>query len=124
MRPIYLDHGATTPVRPETVAAMTAELQLGGNPASLHAPGRAARTRLEENREVIAEALGATPSEVIVTSGGTESDNIAVTGTYRRRRREDDRRTRVLISTLEHSAVIDTAENLAEHEGAQVTWVP
>ncbi|GMA40460.1 cysteine desulfurase family protein [Mobilicoccus caccae] len=122
-RATYLDHGATTRVRPEAVAAMTDELARLGNPSSLHGAGRAARTRLEEHREVIAEALGATPSEVVVTSGGTESDNLAVIGTYRRRRREDPRRTRVLISVLEHSAVIDSAEYLLAHEGAEVTWV-
>lgn len=122
-RTTYLDHGATTSVRPEAVAAMTAELALTGNPSSLHAAGRAARTRLEEYRETIADALGATPSEVVITSGGTESDNLAVIGTYRRRRREEPGRTRILASVLEHSAVIDTVEALAAHEEAHVTWV-
>ena len=121
--PIYLDHAATTAVRPEAVAAMVDELGRLGNPSSLHGPGRAARTRLEEHREAIAEALGATPSEVVLTSGGTESDNLAVIGTYRRRRREDPRRTRLLVSVLEHSAVLDAAEYLLTHEGAEITWV-
>lgn len=102
---------------------MVDELGRLGNPSSLHGPGRAARTRLEEHRETIAEALGATPSEVILTSGGTESDNLAVIGTYRRRHREDPTRTRVLVSVLEHSAVLDAAEYLVTHEGAEVTWV-
>ncbi|MDO5629266.1 MAG: cysteine desulfurase family protein [Mobilicoccus sp.] len=122
-RPIYLDHGATTAVRPEAIAAMSDELSSVGNPSSLHGPGRAARTRLEEYRESIADAVGATASEVIVTSGGTESDNLAILGTYRRRARENPARRRVLVSVLEHSAVIDAVEHLHRHEGAQVTWV-
>ncbi len=110
-------------MRPEAVDAMTRELAHTGNPSSLHGPGRAARTRLEEHREAIADALGATPSEVIFTSGGTESDNLAVVGTYRRRHRENPARTRVLVSALEHPAVIDAVEHLVEHEGALATWV-
>lgn len=121
--PIYLDHGATTAVRPEAAAAMADELGRLGNPSSLHGPGRAARTRLEEHRETIAEALGATASEVVLTSGGTESDNLAVIGTYRRRHREDPARTRVLVSVLEHSAVLDAAEYLLTHEDAEITWI-
>ncbi|GAB48055.1 cysteine desulfurase family protein [Mobilicoccus pelagius] len=120
---IYLDHGATTAVRPEAVAAMTDELGRLGNPSSLHGPGRAARTRLEEHRETIADALGATPSEVVLTSGGTESDNIAVIGTFRRRHRDDPARTRVLVGVLEHSAVLDSVQYLVDHEGAEVTWI-
>lgn len=119
----YLDHAATTRVRPEVVTAMARELDDLGNPSSLHASGRAARTRLEEHRETIAAALGATPSEVILTSGGTESDNLAVVGCYRRRHREDPSRHRVLIGVLEHSAIIDSVEHLVEHEGATLTWV-
>lgn len=120
----YLDHGATTPVLPQVVAAMADELARVGNPSSLHGPGRAARSRVEEARENLAAALGATASEVLVTSGGTESDNLAVAGMYRRRRREDPARVRLVIGVLEHSAVLDTAATLVEHEGAQVTWVP
>src|SRR5699024_7406677 len=78
----YLDHAATTPVRPQ-VAAAFAEAAAGvGNPSSTHADGRRARRLLEEAREKLAAALGAQPAEVIFTSGGTEADNLAVTGTW------------------------------------------
>ncbi len=102
---------------------MAAELSHVGNPSSLHGPGRAARGRVEEAREKLADALGATASEIVFTSGGTESDNLAITGMFRHRHRQDPRRRRVLVGAIEHSAVLDTAEALAEHEDAQVTLV-
>ncbi|MFE6859062.1 cysteine desulfurase family protein [Nocardia sp. NPDC057668] len=120
---VYLDHAATTPMFPVAVEAMTAVLGSGGNASSLHGSGRAARRLLEEARESIAAGLGARPSEVIFTSGGTESDNLAIKGIYWARRDADPRRTRILVSSVEHHAVIDTAEWLEEHEGAQVTWL-
>src|SRR5437763_1629487 len=76
----YLDHAATTPMLDEAVAAYVAAAREVGNASSLHAPGRLARRRVEESRECIAAALGARPSEVIFTGGGTEADNLAVTG--------------------------------------------
>ena len=79
---IYLDHAATTPMVPEAVEAMTRELSRRGNASSLHGSGRAARKVVEEARESIAARLGAHPSELIFTSGGTESDNLAVKGGY------------------------------------------
>src|SRR6202012_5394741 len=79
--------------------------------------------RVEEARELIAERLGARPSEVIFTGGGTEADNLAVKGIFWARRAEDPRRIRVLASTIEHHAVLDAAEWLAQHEGAQVRWL-
>src|SRR5919109_2607742 len=82
----YLDHAATTPLRPEAIAVMTAELARLGNPSSLHNAGRRARRVVEESREQIAEAFSARPSEVIFTSGGTEADNLAVKGLYWARR--------------------------------------
>ena len=78
----YLDHAATTPVLPAAIEAVAAQLALVGNPSSLHASGRATRRVVEESRELIAELLGARPSEVIFTSGGTEADNLAVKGAY------------------------------------------
>ena len=78
----YLDHAATTPMRPEAIAAMTEELARLGNPSSLHAVGRRARRVVEESRELLAEVFGARPSEVVFTSGGTEADNLAVKGLY------------------------------------------
>ena len=79
---VYLDHAATTPMHPAAVDAMTAVLGTAGNASSLHTSGRAARRRIEESRELIADKLGARPSEVIFTAGGTESDNLAVKGIY------------------------------------------
>ncbi|XVQ16015.1 cysteine desulfurase family protein [Spirillospora sp. CA-255316] len=120
----YLDHAATTPMLPEAVAAMTAELGRLGNPSSLHSAGRRARRIVEESREAIAEAFGARPSEVVFTSGGTEADNLAIKGLYWARRAADPSRTRVLAGAVEHHAVLDTVQWLADHEGARVEWVP
>ncbi|OKJ37597.1 cysteine desulfurase family protein [Streptomyces sp. CB01580] len=120
----YLDHAATTPMLPEVIAAMTAQLAATGNASSLHAAGRRARRTVEESRETLADALGARPSEVVFTSGGTEADNLAVKGLYWARRDADPRRTRVLASPVEHHAVLDAVHWLAEHEGANVEYLP
>ncbi|MET7643317.1 cysteine desulfurase family protein [Streptomyces sp. NPDC005426] len=120
----YLDHAATTPMLPEAIAAMTAQLAVTGNASSLHAAGRRARRTVEESRETLADALGARPSEVVFTSGGTESDNLAVKGLYWARRDADPLRTRVLASPVEHHAVLDAVDWLAEHEGATVEYLP
>ncbi|MFE6920811.1 cysteine desulfurase family protein [Nocardia sp. NPDC057663] len=121
---VYLDHAATTPMLPAAVEAMTAALSTVGNASSLHGSGRAARRSLEEARESIAADLGARPSEVIFTSGGTESDNLAVKGIFWGRRAGDPRRTRIVTSAVEHHAVLDAVEWLEKHEGARVTWLP
>ncbi|MER5768338.1 cysteine desulfurase family protein [Streptomyces sp. NPDC001985] len=120
----YLDHAATTPMLPEAVEAMTAQLTTTGNASALHAAGRRARRTVEEARETLAEALGARPSEVVFTSGGTEADNLAVKGLYWQRRDADPARTRVLSSPVEHHAVLDAVEWLGEHEGATVEYLP
>ncbi|MQS37617.1 cysteine desulfurase family protein [Streptomyces katsurahamanus] len=120
----YLDHAATTPMLPEAVEAMTAQLTVTGNASALHAAGRRARRTVEEAREALAEALGARPSEVVFTSGGTEADNLAVKGLYWQRRDADPARTRVIASPVEHHAVLDTVEWLREHEGATVEYLP
>jgi cysteine desulfurase len=120
----YFDHAATTPMFPEAVAAMTAQLPLTGNASALHGAGRRARRTVEEGREALAAALGARPSEVVFTSGGTEADNLAVKGLYWARRAADARRTRVLASPVEHHAVLDAVHWLADHEGAAVDWLP
>ncbi|MEU4762616.1 cysteine desulfurase family protein [Actinosynnema sp. NPDC023794] len=117
----YFDHAATTPMLPEAIEAMTRALSTTGNASSLHTSGRRARRLVEEAREDIADALGARPSEVIFTSGGTESDNLAVKGVYWARR--TSRRRRVVASSVEHHAVLDAVQWLVEHEGAQVTWL-
>lgn len=119
----YLDHAATTPMLPEAVAAMSEALSTLGNASSLHGSGRRARRTVEECRESIAEALGARPSEVVFTGGGTEGDNLAVKGLFWRRRAADPRRIRVLASSVEHHAVLDAVSWLADHEGAQVDWL-
>ncbi|MFE2061782.1 cysteine desulfurase family protein [Streptomyces sp. NPDC059467] len=120
----YLDHAATTPMLPEAVEALTAALRVTGNASSLHASGRKARRTVEESRETLAEALGARPSEVVFTSGGTEADNLAVKGLYWSRRDADPARTRILSSPVEHHAVLDAVHWLGEHEGATVEYLP
>jgi cysteine desulfurase len=122
--PFYLDHAATTPLAPEALAALTRELARTGNPSSLHSSGRRARRSVEDARETIAAAAGGHPSEVIFTSGGTESDNLAVKGLYWSRSGEHPGRRRILCSAVEHHAVLDTVEWLERHEGADVTWLP
>lgn len=122
--PVYLDHAATTPMQPAAIEAMTAALATVGNASSLHTAGRAARRRMEESRETLAAKLGARPSEVIFTAGGTESDNLAVKGIYWARRDADPRRRRIVTTAIEHHAVLDAVAWLAEHEGAQITWLP
>jgi cysteine desulfurase len=121
---VYLDHAATTPMHPAAIEAMTAVFATVGNASSLHTSGRAARRRIEESRELIADKLGARPSEVVFTAGGTESDNLAVKGIYRARRDADPRLLRIITSQVEHHAVLDSVDWLVEHEGAQVTWLP
>ena len=120
----YLDHAATTPMLADALDAYVAAAREVGNPSSLHAAGRHARRLVEESRERLAAALGARPSEVIFTSGGTESDNLATKGIYWARRGADSRRNRVVASAVEHHAVLDAVEWLATHEGADVTWLP
>lgn len=120
----YLDHAATTPMLPEAIAAIAEVMGVVGNPSSLHAAGRAARRRVEEARESLAAALGARPSEVVLTAGGTESDNLAVKGIYWARQGAEPRRRRVIASAVEHHAVLDAVDWLATHEGAEVTWLP
>ncbi|MEP7091560.1 MAG: cysteine desulfurase family protein [Nocardioidaceae bacterium] len=121
---VYLDHAASTPMYPEAVAAMTGQLTRLGNPSSLHASGRAARRVVEESRETIAQALNCRPGEVVFTSGGTESDNLALKGLFWARRDQDPRRTRILTTSVEHHAVLDPLHWLAEHEHADVELLP
>ena len=108
---------------PEAIAAMTEELARLGNPSSLHNAGRRARRVVEESREQIAEVFGARASEVIFTSGGTEADNLAVKGLFWARRTQDERRTRLLTTAVEHHAVLDSVRWLADTEGACADWL-
>src|SRR5881394_926549 len=115
--PIYLDHAATTPVRPEVLEAMAPYYgPRFGNPSSLHRWGREARAALDEARERLAGTLGARSDEVCFTSGGTEADNIAILGAWRARKSEG--RNAVVTTPIEHKAVL-SAVHQAAHEGAQ-----
>ncbi len=108
---------------PEAIEVMTEELAQLGNPSSLHNAGRRARRVVEESREQIAEVLNARPSEVVFTSGGTEADNLAVKGLYWARRDADRSRRRVLVTSIEHHAVIDSVRWLHTHEGADTSYL-
>lgn len=112
----YLDHAATTPLRPSVLAAM-AEAPALANPASTHRAGQRAAALLEEARERIADALDAHPTEVVLTSGGTESTNLALQGMARARPGA------LVVPDGEHHATLDTAEALAA-AGREVRWVP
>src|SRR5512138_2181739 len=120
----YLDHAATTPMLAEALDAYVAATRDVGNPSSLHAAGRCARRLVEESRERVAAALNARPSEVVFTSGGTESDNLATKGIYWARRSASLNRTRVIASAVEHHAVLDAVDWLGTHEGATVDLLP
>ena len=120
--PIYLDHAATTPVRPEVVEAMSACLADDfGNPSSGHRWGRGARRRLEAARASVAASLGVSSTHVRFTRGGTESDNLAILGRVRREL-ADGRSPHVVTSSVEHPAVFEAAERAAS-EGARHTVV-
>ena len=120
----YLDHAATTPMLAEALDAYVAAAREVGNPSSLHAAGRSARRLVEESRERIAAALNARPSEVIFTSGGTESDNLATKGIFWAQRSTSLNRTRVIASSVEHHAVLDAVDWLGTHEGATPDLLP
>ena len=111
---IYLDHNATTPLAPEALEAMTAALrELPGNPSSTHAAGRAAREAVEQARAEVAALIGASPEEIVFTSGGTEANDLAIRGTRRARGR-----THAVSSPLEHPSVLGPLR-----EGP-VSWLP
>ena len=115
--PIYLDHAATTPVRPEVLEAMAPFYgPRFGNPSSLHRWGREARTALDEARERLANCLGARADEICFTSGGTEADNIAILGAWRARK--DQGRNALVSTPIEHKAVLG-AVHQAAREGAE-----
>jgi cysteine desulfurase len=120
--PIYLDHAATTPVRPEARDAMLPYLgdQAFGNPSSPHQFGRTARAGLDQARRQVAAALGAEPAHVLFTSGGTEADNLAVTGGGLAAR-DNGRPMRVAVSAIEHKAVLAAAHAVAHLGGAEET---
>ena len=122
MPSIYVDHAATTPLSPAAFKAITDQLQELGNPSSLHTHGRATRKSLEDARESIAREVGALPSEVIFTASGTEANNIALKGLWWSGKEKG--KSIVVISAIEHHAILDPAHWLETHEGAEVVLVP
>jgi cysteine desulfurase len=116
---VYLDHAATSPLRPEVLAAYTSALGVVGNPASIHGAGQAARALLEDGRERVAASLGADAVEVVLTGGGTEAVNLGIKGLFWARAP----RRRIIVPMAEHHATIDSVEWLAAHEGAILDWI-
>ncbi len=121
---VYLDHAATTPMLPAAREAWVDSLGLVGNPSSIHGDGQNAKRMLEEAREQVAESLGCDPIEVIFTSGGTESVNLAIKGQFWAATAADPARRRILVPRGEHHATIDAVEWLEKQEGALLEWVP
>ena len=121
MRKVYLDHSATTPLRPEVLKAMLPYIESRfGNASSIHGFGREAKVALEEAREKVAEVIHAASSEVFFTSGGTESDNLAIKGTAFANRKKGKH---IITSEIEHHAVLESCKFL-EKEGFEVTYLP
>lgn len=120
---IYVDHAATTPMNPAAIAAMSNALAIIGNPSSLHADGRAVRKYVEDARDILAKHIGSAPSEIIFTGSGTEANNIAIKGIYWQRNAEKARPV-IITSSIEHQAVLEPAQWLADHEGAQHITIP
>lgn len=119
---IYLDYNATTPLDPEVRAAMLPFLgELFGNPSSPHATGRAARAALDDCRDRVARVLGCKPSELVFTSGGTESNNLALHGAVLARR---NRGRHLITSAVEHQAVLQPLQWLAQEYGCELTILP
>ena len=132
--PIYLDHAATSPLRPEVLTAYTAALPLVGNPSSIHGQGQAARELLEQGRDRVAASLGADTVEVVLTGGGTEAVNLGIKGLFWARQlagrgaakggvSRPRTRNRILVPQAEHHATIDSVEWLAAQEGAVLDWI-
>ncbi|MHB0949568.1 MAG: cysteine desulfurase family protein, partial [Gemmatimonadaceae bacterium] len=116
--PIYLDHAATTPVRPEVMEAMRPFFETRwGNPSSVHRWGREARAALDEARERVAQCLGAAADEICFTSGGTEADNLAVIGVWRAMR--DGGRCAVVTTPIEHKAILGAVHQIAREGGEE-----
>lgn len=119
---IYLDHAATTPVHPAVVEAMIPYFSdRFGNPSSIYSIAREARAALDAARDTVADILGARPNEIIFTSGGSESDNLAIKGVAFAQRK---RGNHIITSAIEHHAVLHTCEYLEKHFGFEVTYLP
>ncbi len=121
MRKIYFDHSATTPVHPDVAAEMFRYVhEIFGNPSSIHSFGREARKAVEAARSKVAQGIGANPEEVVFTSGGTESDIMAIRGAAYANRKKGNH---IITSAIEHHAVLDTCKDL-EKEGFELTILP
>jgi len=121
MKRIYMDHSATTPVAPEVMQAMLPYLSdKFGNASSLHSFGQEAAEALEESREKVAKLLGASPEEIVFTSGGTESDNLALKGIARS---NSELGKHIITTCVEHPAILETCKKL-EKEGFAITYLP
>ena len=121
VKPIYLDHSATTPIRPEVWEAMHPYfMDIFGNASSIHTFGQKAKKAMEDSREKVATSLGASPEEIIFTSGGTEAINLAIKGGLRCNRKGENQ---VITSSIEHHAALNTCRYL-EREGFRVTYLP
>jgi cysteine desulfurase len=116
---VYLDHAATTPMFDAAIDAMNTSLRKLGNPSSLHTEGRSTRKDVEDAREKIAKGVGCLASEIIFTGSGTEANNAAVKGLYW----HTDKKV-IVVSSIEHHAVLDPAHWLVEHEGAELIEIP
>lgn len=124
IRTVYMDHSATTPVDPRVVEAMLPYFtEIYGNSASIHRFGRAAAKALEESRRTVAAILGCHPTEIVFTGSGTESDNLALRGVAFAQRRAG-RGNHLIVSSVEHHAVLNTARQLEEVFGFEVTYLP
>ncbi len=121
MPSIYVDHAATTPMSPAAFKAISTQLQVLGNPSSLHTHGRSTRKSVEDAREIIAKQVDCLPGEVIFTASGTEANNIALKGLYWQGRSQG--KNVVVISAIEHHAILDPAQWLKDHEGAELITV-
>lgn len=117
----YLDHAATTPMVPQAMAVLAEHAGRIGNASSLHAAGRESRRIVEDARDLIADRFGALPGEVVFTSGGTEANNLAIKGFAWLGR--DLGRDRIVVSAVEHHAVLDPVDWLLDHEGAEVSTI-
>ena len=121
MKPVYLDYNSTTPVAPEVLEAMLPYFSCeAGNASSIHSPGQRARAGVERARTSVAALIGARASEIVFTSGGTESDNLAIFGILGA---SPTQPKHVITTTIEHHAVLNTCQAL-EREGVEVTYVP
>lgn len=121
MKEIYLDHAATTPMHPQVISKMVESMEsVYGNPSSIHRIGRFARKHLDDARHTLAKSIGAKDHEIIVTGGGSEADNLAITGTAYAKQNEG---RHIITTVVEHHAVLHTCQQL-EKEGYEVTYLP